>query len=90
MTHIPEGSDALVYIKEIFDRFQNQELPYAVLQVGTDSSQKIQQRWLPTIDSALEDKKDASFLAFSLGAWVAYIIKALNNGELKDPLAEKS
>ena len=85
-TQIPEGSDALVYIKEIFDRFQNQALPYAVLQVGTDSSQKIEQRWLPTIDSALAQNKDASFLAFSLGAWVAYVVRALRSGELNDPL----
>jgi fructuronate reductase len=89
VTHIPEGSDALAYIKEILFRFQNQAVPYAVLQVGTDSSQKIQQRWLPTIDSALGQKKDASFLAFSLGAWVAYIVSALSNDELNDPLEDK-
>jgi fructuronate reductase len=83
---IPEGSDALSYINAILSRFQNQELPYAVLQVGTDSSQKIQQRWLPTIDAALAQDGDASFLAFSLGAWAAYVAKASNLGELNDPL----
>lgn len=86
VTPIPEGGSGKKYIKQVLGRFQNRALPYAVLQVGTDSSQKIQQRWLPTIDGALEQGYAPSYLAFSLAAWVVYIQKSLINSELNDPL----
>ena len=78
-----------VYIEHVISRFQNAALPYAVLQVGTDSSQKIQQRWLPTIDSALHSNLDTSYLQFSLAAWVAFVQEASKNNELSDPLQDE-
>lgn len=89
VTPIPEGSNGMAYIQHTLDRFQNGALPYAVLQVGTDSSQKIQQRWLPTIDDALDQESDLSYFAFSLAAWVAFIHKALISDELNDPLRDE-
>ena len=89
VTTIPQGSDGKVYIAQVLSRFQNSALPYAILQVGTDSSQKIPQRWLPTFDDALERKGDTSYLTFALAAWVVYIQQALNRGELNDPLREQ-
>jgi fructuronate reductase len=86
VTQTPDGIDGKAYTQQVLTRFQNSALPYAVLQVGTDSSQKIQQRWLPTCDDALELKGDTSYLAFTLAAWVVYIRKALNSDELIDPL----
>ena len=86
---VPKGSDPLKYIDLIFDRFQNSLLPYSVLQVGSDSSQKIQQRLLPTIDDALEHQGDAHFLSFALAAWVAFIQKALEKDELDDVLRKQ-
>ena len=86
VAQIPEDSDSKAYIAQVLVRFQNSALPYAVLQVGTDSSQKIQQRWLPTFDDALERKGDISYLTFSLAAWVVYMKKALISDELNDPL----
>ena len=62
--------------------------PYANLQVGTDSSQKIQQRWLPTIDAAIAKNADTSYFEFCLGAWVIFIQTALENECLNDPKAE--
>jgi len=89
VTRIPEGYNGMVYIEQVLDRFHNAALPYAVLQVGTDSSQKIQQRWFPTIDDALAQDSDTSYLAFSLAAWTAYIQKALSCDELYDPLRQE-
>lgn len=86
VTIIPEGVSGEAYINQVLERFRNSNLPYAVLQVGTDSSQKIQQRWLPSIDDALNQNRDCTYLAFSLAAWVCFIIKALKNDALKDPL----
>jgi len=82
---VPDGCDAIIYIEDVIKRFQNCHLPYANLQVGTDSSQKIQQRWFPTIDTALSQNRDVSYFAFSLAAWVIFIQTALKNDVLNDP-----
>ena len=86
ITQVPNDISGEVYIDEVLERFRNGNLPYACLQVGTDSSQKIQQRWMPSIDDALADGKDASYLAFTLAAWVNFVSKALENDDLNDPL----
>ena len=82
---VPEGYDGAVYIEDVITRFQNGHLPYANLQVGTDSSQKIQQRWFPTIDAAIAQEADTSYFEFSVGAWVIFIQTALKNDCLNDP-----
>ncbi|QHJ13010.1 Polyol:NADP oxidoreductase [Paraglaciecola mesophila] len=86
VTLVPAVIDAETYIAQVFARFRNANLPYAALQVGTDSSQKIQQRWFPSIDAALEQDRDANYLAFAVAAWVHFIHKALVNDDLNDPL----
>ena len=88
VTPVPDNFSAESYIDQVLDRFRNARLPYAVLQVGTDSSQKIQQRWLPSIRDAISQGRDTSHLAFSLAAWVCFIRKALQNNDLNDPLRE--
>jgi fructuronate reductase len=88
VTALPEGVNGKTYIDQVLERFRNANLPYAVLQVGSDSSQKIQQRWLPSIDDALNQGSDTSYLAFALAAWVSFIRKALTNDDLNDPLSE--
>jgi fructuronate reductase len=82
---VPAGHDGKRYIKDVISRFQNPNLPYANLQVGTDSSQKIQQRWFPTIDNAVQAKAETNCFQFALAAWVVFIDTALDNGELNDP-----
>lgn len=82
---IPKGYDGAAYIESVIERFQNGNLPYGNLQVGTDSSQKIQQRWFPTIEKALSNNADTSYFEFSLGAWVIFIQIALKNDILNDP-----
>ena len=82
---VPDGYDGRVYISDVIGRFQNGNLPYANLQVGTDSSQKIQQRWFPTIEHAIINNADRSYFEFALGAWVIFIHTALKNNVLNDP-----
>ena len=86
---VPNGYDGADYIESVIGRFQNGNLPYGTLQVGTDSSQKIQQRWFPTIDQALTNNSDTSYFEFCLGAWVVYIKIALKNAVLNDPKIEE-
>ena len=83
---VPTGYDGKAYIQDVIKRFQNGNLPYANLQVGTDSSQKIQQRWFPTIEQAVTRGADTSFFEFCLGAWVVFVQSALATNELNDPM----
>lgn len=89
VTEVPAGFSAESYIDQLLERFRNGNLPYGVLQVGTDSSQKIQQRWLPTIDDALKHVNDTTYMAFAVAAWVNFINKALLNDDLNDPLKKE-
>ena len=82
---VPIGYDGDGYIQDVIGRFQNGNLPYANLQVGTDSSQKIQQRWFPTIDQALANETDRAYFEFCVAAWVIFIQSALEEGVLNDP-----
>ena len=56
--------------------------------MGTDSSQKIQQRWFPATDDALRVGRASAYLAFAVAAWASFIRKALENNDLNDPLSE--
>lgn len=85
VAQVPQGYDGASYIQDVITRFQNRSLPYANLQVGTDSSHKIQQRWFPTIDLALAQCADTSYFEFSLGAWVNFVKDAVQKGVLNDP-----
>ncbi len=90
---IPVNVKGEDYIADVTKRFTNSALPYNVQQVNTDSSQKIQQRWFPTIDDALAKSStqaaDTTLMSFMVAAWVLYIQKALNAGELNDPLHDQ-
>lgn len=88
-THIPNGIDAHKYVDDVFMRFENAYLPYACLQVGTDSSQKIQQRWFPSIDDALNKNQSGKFLSFAVAVWLVFIRKAMLANDLRDPLLDK-
>ena len=86
VTDIPEGFEGSDYIIDVIQRFQNSALPYSAQQVNTDSSQKINLRWFPTIDDALKTCNDTRLMSFMIAAWVIYIEKALEDDELSDPL----
>ena len=83
---LPNEVCGKTYIREVLERFKNRALPYKAQQVNTDSSQKISQRWFPTIDSALKKNRTPRYLSFAIAAWVVYIEKALDQQELNDPL----
>lgn len=88
-TTIPEGFSGDDYISDVLSRFKNSALPYRVQQVNTDCSQKIQQRWFPTIDTVVAAQRDSSPINFVLAAWAAYIQQALERNQLNDPLTSE-
>ncbi|MBT1450780.1 mannitol dehydrogenase family protein [Glaciecola sp. XM2] len=89
VTSVSSEINAHDYIDSIFARFANARLPYKVMQVGTDSSQKIQQRLFPSVDASLAQEQDTDGLAFILAAWVCFIRKALDQGDLNDVQKEQ-
>ena len=82
---MPREVNGVVYIKDIFARFENAALPYKTTQVCSDGSQKIQQRWFPTIDAAVSSGAESRRLALVLAAWVAAVERMVHAEEVQDP-----
>ncbi len=89
ITTAPKGIDLPAYIDETLTRFAQAKIPYKVLQVGSDTSLKIQQRWFPAIDLLLEKKQSSTKFAFILAAWVVFIELTIKNNTMIDPAKEK-
>ena len=85
---LPPGAEGERYIDEIIGRFRNAAVPYKVAQVCSDSSEKIAQRWFPTIDRNLANGRLPRGFAFVLAAWVRYVEAACEHGDLVDPKRE--
>jgi fructuronate reductase len=64
---LPRYADALLL------RFANAGRPHALKQVAMDGSQKIPQRWLPTLRILERDGGECPALLQALGAWIAYV-----------------
>lgn len=88
VTDIPDGANGQDYVAAVLERFQNAALPYQVQQINTDCSQKIQQRWFPSIDRALAQGKSSERLSLMLAAWFTYVQTALPRDQLNDPCAK--
>ena len=82
---LPPGVDGDRYIDGIFTRFRNAAVPYKVAQVCSDSSEKIAQRWFPTIDGNLAMGRLPRGFALVLAVWVRYVEAASEHGDLVDP-----
>lgn len=85
ITSPPDGVDVQQYITDVLARFSNDKVPYPVLQVGSDSSLKIQQRWFPNIDLVLAAQNTDDKLAFMLACWVQFIQHTVKDQTLNDP-----
>lgn len=85
ITSPPDGVNVQHYITDVFTRFNNDKVPYPVLQVGSDSSLKIQQRWFPNIDLVLAAHNTSNKLAFILACWVQFIQHTVSDQTLNDP-----
>lgn len=79
---VPEGFDLSAYAEQLLLRFANPRLGHRCSQIAMDSSEKIAQRWLPTL--ALGSQP---LLTHALAAW-AYLVLHTNIA-LDDPQAEQ-
>ena len=81
----PPDIDLNKYISQTLERFVQPKIPYRVLQVGSDTSLKIQQRWFPAIEKLVQSKQSSIKFAFILAAWVFFIERTLAEETMNDP-----
>jgi fructuronate reductase len=68
---VPEGFDLGLYRDQLLQRFENPCLRHRCQQIAMDGSEKILQRWLPT----LEQLPEAPSLVKALSAWCYFILQ---------------
>jgi fructuronate reductase len=79
------------YRDALLARFRNPQLQHSVHQIATDSSQKIPQRFPPSVLGGLRQGRSIERLAFAAAAWMRYLRGADEQGrsyEINDPIAE--
>jgi fructuronate reductase len=80
------------YRDALMQRFANPALQHSVHQIATDSSQKIPQRWPPSVLGALGSGLPVERLAFAAAAWMRYLQGADENDRryvMNDPMADE-
>lgn len=78
------------YRDALLARFANPALQHSVHQIATDSSQKIPQRWPPSVLGALRAGLPVDRLAFAAAAWMRYVRGSDEQGAsyvMNDPMA---
>lgn len=85
-----ERPDWASYRDALLERFANPELHHQVHQIANDGSQKIAQRWVPSILSQRRINASVDHLAFSAAAWLHFLSGVDERGArytVNDPLA---
>lgn len=80
------------YAGELLQRFANESLQHNTLQIATDGSQKIPQRWLQGLEQLLHQQQPFHCINTGIAAWFHFLGGISNNGqhyEIKDPLAKE-
>lgn len=79
----PAGFDLDAYRESLLRRFANPHLRHRCAQIAMDGTEKIRQRWLPTLRQLPAD----SLLLRALAAWCYYVL--CTGREIDDPRAEQ-
>lgn len=83
--------DVANYRDALLLRFANPALQHRVHQICSDTSQKIPQRWVPSVQDGLKAGRLPQHLAFAAAAWMRYLQAVDDHGRsyaLNDPMAE--
>ncbi len=84
--------DWLAYRKALMVRWGNPALQHSVHEIATDSSQKIPQRWPPSVLVQMKAGQPYERLAFSAAIWMRYLRGVDEKGQpyaMKDPMAAR-
>lgn len=83
-------SDWPQYRDALLARFANPALQHSLHQIATDSSQKIPQRWPPSVAGAMQAGLPFERLAFAAASWMRYLRGVNEAGQtyaVNDPMA---
>jgi fructuronate reductase len=83
--------DGAAYRDALLARFASPALKHSVHQIATDNSQKIPQRWVPSVAAQLTRGAKVEHLALAAAAWMRYCLGEDEAGKpytLNDPLAQ--
>lgn len=88
---MPAAINAQEYQAVIASRFANSYVPYKDLQVATDGSLKVPQRYFMPAFDLINKGIEPSHLSFAIAVWVHYVIKVYTDKSLyfSDPLSSK-
>ena len=78
------------YRDALLERFANPELRHSVHQIANDGSQKIPQRWVPSIVAQRQAGASVEHLAFCAATWLRFLAGADERGTaytVNDPMA---
>lgn len=80
------GQDLKAYAGALLDRFANPSLDHRLIQIATDGSQKIPQRWLETLAWHQARGSSCPSLEAAMAAWIAFL---RSGHRVEDPLADR-
>ncbi|MDT0170493.1 mannitol dehydrogenase family protein [Pseudarthrobacter sp. BRE9] len=82
---LPAGLDGEQYCDEVLRRFANPALGHTTAKVGSDGSQKIGLRLLPTIRGIFDAGRAPAWAALAVAAWMHHVATT-PEADLDDPL----
>ncbi|MHC6593182.1 mannitol dehydrogenase family protein [Arthrobacter sp. C152] len=85
---LPAELEGERYCEEVLRRFANPALGHTTAKVGSDGSQKIGLRLLPTIRGTLDAGREPRWAALAVAAWMHHVATT-PEADLDDPLAKE-
>ncbi|MDP9890451.1 fructuronate reductase [Pseudarthrobacter enclensis] len=85
---LPAGLDGEQYCEEVLRRFANSALGHTTAKVGSDGSQKIGLRLLPTIRGTIDAGREPRWVSLAVASWMHHVTTTLET-DLNDPLAQE-
>jgi fructuronate reductase len=87
---LPRGFNLADYVDTILRRFANPHIRYQLVQIASDSSQKLPFRLIATLSDTLAAGRPVSHLCIPVAAWFHFVRRRTARGErLNDPLATR-
>jgi fructuronate reductase len=83
---LPPELDGEQYCSQVLSRFANPALGHTTAKVGSDGSQKLGLRLLPTIRGTLDAGREPRWAALAVAAWMHHVVTT-PEADLNDPLA---
>jgi len=83
---LPPELDGEQYCSQVLSRFANPALGHTTAKVGSDGSQKLGLRLLPTIRGTLDAGREPRWAALAVAAWMHHVATT-PEADLNDPLA---